>query len=484
MARILPFLISAALLTWPALLNGYPLVFDDTGTYLSQAVHGYLGWDRPVFYSLFLLPLHLTITTWPVVAVQSLLAVHTLWLVLRVLTWTAPPPLEGGGWGEGCVHPRTADARTPPPNPLPQGEGGRSTASAWWLVPLTAAFALATALPWFTSELMPDLFTPLLVLALALLVLVPERLSGRERIWLTAFSAFMIAAQQSSLPLSLGLLLVLLPLRRVLGAAAPLGQGDVLRAVAPPVLAFAALVAVNAAAFRRVSPSPFGNVFLLARIIYDGPGMHVLRRDCPRIGWRLCTELDGFPTSSDAFLWSPASPILQAGGHKAVSAEADAIIIAALRAEPGAEFKAWLRNGLTQLGEFATGDGLYPCPATVEPWIARDFPRFEYAAYAASRQSNARLLVPPWLLELHRVIAVAGVAACAGVLVLGLRRDHVAAGFAAAVLLAILGNALIAGGLSAPHQRYGSRIMLLAPIVAVLGGAALAADSTTAPRER
>ena len=29
-----------------------------------------------------------------------------------------PPPLEGGGWGEGCVR-----DETPPPNPLPQGEG-------------------------------------------------------------------------------------------------------------------------------------------------------------------------------------------------------------------------------------------------------------------------------------------------------------------------------------------------------------------------
>jgi microcystin degradation protein MlrC len=38
-------------------------------------------------------------------------------------TKNAPPPLEGGGWGEGSVHPRTVDVRTPPPNPLPQGEG-------------------------------------------------------------------------------------------------------------------------------------------------------------------------------------------------------------------------------------------------------------------------------------------------------------------------------------------------------------------------
>ncbi|MBN9562714.1 MAG: hypothetical protein J0H14_18610 [Alphaproteobacteria bacterium] len=53
--RIVPILLGALLLLWPALLNGYPLVFADTGTYLSQAIDHSLGWDRPVFYSFFLL---------------------------------------------------------------------------------------------------------------------------------------------------------------------------------------------------------------------------------------------------------------------------------------------------------------------------------------------------------------------------------------------------------------------------------------------
>ncbi len=50
--RALTVALAAALLLWPALLNGYPLAFADTGTYLSQAIDRYLGWDRPVFYSL------------------------------------------------------------------------------------------------------------------------------------------------------------------------------------------------------------------------------------------------------------------------------------------------------------------------------------------------------------------------------------------------------------------------------------------------
>ena len=426
--------VSTLLLLWPALWNGYPIVFDDTGTYLSQAVHHYLGWDRPIFYSLFLFPLHLTLTTWPDILAQACLAVFTLRLVQQAL--------------------------------LP-------SASPWYLALLVMVLSATTALPWFASQLMPDLFTSLLILALALAIFTPDRLSPRKRLYLVLFSAFAIAAQQSSVALSVALLLFLTPFRHRLGAAAPLRRGGLAALLAPPLLALAALISVNFVGFRRLSPFPFGNVFLLARVIYDGPGMDVLRRDCPRSGWDLCPFLNDFPASSDQFLWRPDSPVVRAGGHKQVSAEADAIILAALRVEFRTELIAWLRNGLTQLGMFDTGDELHACPATVTPWIDRDFPPWERAAYAAARQTKGRLAVPDWLQAVHRTTELIGLAGCAAVLGLGLSRRHPAAGFAAAVLLAVLANAFIAGGLSTPHHRYGSRVMLLAPAVALLGGAAM-----------
>ena len=48
------------------------------------------------------------------------------------------------------------------------------------------------------------------------------------------------------------------------------------------------------------------------------------------------------------------------------------------------------------------------------------------------------------------------------VLILGVRRRHVAAGFALAALVAVLANAVITGGLSGPHDRYGARLAWLA----------------------
>ena len=441
-ATVVTIALAATLLLWPALWNGYPLVFSDTGTYLSQAIEHYLGWDRPIFYSLFLLPLHLTLTTWPAIAVQALLVAHVVHLTRRTL--------------------------------LPD-------ASVWWLLPLVGAISVTTSLPWFASQLMPDVFTGVLVLVLALLMFATERLSPRERIWLMALAAFMIAAHQSHVLLASLLLAVLLPLRGLAGATA-------LRSVAPLALAMVALISVNLFAFGRPSLSPYGNVFLLTRVIYDGPGADVLRRDCPASGWRLCTFIDRLPATADDFLWRADGPVAQAGGAKLVSREADSIILAALQAEPGRELRALARNVAQQLALFATGDGLQPWPGTVTPWIEREFPGFEAAAYAAARQNSGRLDVPVWLQALHVTAALAGVAGCVALLLTAPRitnksdhGQHPVVGFAAAILLALLANAAITGCLSGPHDRYQSRVMWLPPLVAVLGIASLRTVTNPVP---
>ena len=415
---------AAALLLWPALWNGYPIVFADTGTYLSQAIHRYAGWDRPVFYSVFMLPLHLTLTVWPVVAAQALLAVWVLWLVVRVLVPAVP-----------------------------------------WSAFVTGVGVLSacTWLAWLVCELMPDLFTPLLVLVLGLLGVVPARLSLRLRCGLAVLAAFLIASQQSSLPLAGVLVVTLLVYARLAGTtgAGPVAAIGVRRLgpvllVLPPVLAVLGLCTVNLAAHGRFSTAPFGNVFLLARVIYDGPGMAVLRRDCPASGWLLCPFVADFPPLSDDFLWAPDSPLQRAGGAKLVSGDADAIILAALRADPLGEVRAALRNTAEQLTRFDSGDGLEAWPAQVSPWIARDFPPHEQAAYAAARQQLGALAVPALLGRLHWFGGLGGLAACLLLLP-----------------VALPVNAAITGSLSTPHDRYQARLMWLAPFVAVVSLASL-----------
>lgn len=393
--------LAAGILLWPAVWNGYPIVFADTGTYLSQAIDRYLGWDRPPFYSLFMLPLHMTVTTWPVILAQGLLTVWVLRLVCGV-RWR-------------------------------------------WLPVVVAPLAVGTWLPFLVCQLMPDVFTPLLVLLLC---------AGTTKWRWVAFAAFAIAAQQSSLLLSAAILPLTALTRRRLFVA--------------PLLAIAALLTVNFLGHHRLAISPYGNVFLLARVVYDGPGMDVLRQDCPESGWRLCAYLDRFPPTSDEFLWRPDSPIVLAGGHKAVSADADAIVAAALRAEPGRQLRAVLRNGVEQLTRYASGDGLEPWPAEVTPWIERDFPAAEQARYANGLQARGLLVLPPGLAALHAWVARTGVLACLALLPFAIWRRYEPGKILLVVLVALPASALITGGLSTPHDRYQSRIMWLPPFVAAL----------------
>ncbi|MFL5253250.1 MAG: hypothetical protein ACJ8AI_10215 [Rhodopila sp.] len=236
----------------------------------------------------------------------------------------------------------------------------------------------------------------------------------------------------------------------------------------PPALAILGLCAVNLAAHGRISTAPFGNIFLLARVVYDGPGMAVLQRDCPAAGWRLCAFLDRFPPATDDFLWQPDSPLHRAGGPKAVSQEAGAIIAAAVSTDPGGMIRSALANTLAQLSRFDSGDGLQPWPDQVTPWIERDFPPAERMAYAAASQQRGQLTVPPVLATLHRITALLGVAGCIALLPSAVRRRGACLGFLLAALVVLPIGAAITGTLSGPHDRYQARLMWLPPFVAAV----------------
>lgn len=438
-ARVAAVVVAALVLVWPGFWNGYPLVFADTGTYLGQALLVYLGWDRPPFYSAFLLATHWRLTLWGPMLAQGAIVAHLLGLALRVL-------------GR--------------PNP-------------WLLVAVAAALSVLTGLPWLTAQLIPDVFTGVVVLALWLLGFKNASLSEGERLWLLLLATGAIACHQSHVPLALGLAFcgaaMLLAYRGATAAA--IGTA---RMTVPVVLATIALVAVNLAGHGRASPSPFGSVFLATRLIYDGPGMDLLRRTCPDAGWRLCPMLDRMGPHHNAFLWEPASPLhSELGGPKAWAAEASAIVSAVVREAPGTVALRVLGNTLEQFRLLDTGDGLEPWRGVPgpEPLIARFFPR-ELDRFLSGRQQQGSLLPDAQgLAPLHRAAALCGLLALLA-LPLVLRRRIGLAGLALVVLVlaAAVGNAAITGGLSGPAVRYQARLAWLfafAPAALALAAPAL-----------
>jgi hypothetical protein len=411
------------LLAWPAAWNGYPLVFADTGTYLGQAILLYLGWDRPPHYSVFLHAAHWRVTLWTIPLVQGLIAAHLLALALRVLDRPGPVPLLG----------------------------------------LAGLLAIGTGLPWLAAQVMPDVFTGLLAIVLWLLGFGRARLARGERIWLFLLAAGMVASHLSHLPLALGLALV----GGVLGALrAGAGQGAATagRMAAPAALAVLALVGANAAGHGRVSVSPFGSVFMAARLLEDGPALRTLDALCPTQGWQVCTLRGQLPLPANDFLWPPEGPLRgPLGGGKAWAAEASAIVAATLAREPGAVALAVAHNALGQFVMLGTGDGLQPWPGEPgpEPLIAAHFPAREVAAYRASRQ-QAGLLERDVsrFVALHVLLAWSALAMLP-VLAWLRRREAAACALCLLVLATAIGNATLTGGLSGVNERYQGRIAWL-----------------------
>jgi len=426
------------MLCWPALLNGYPLVFADTGTYLSQAIQHYVGWDRPAFYSLFLFAIHWKTTTWSIVVVQALLTLYALDLTRRAFL----PRL-----------PRTA------------------------LLPVVGLLCLLTPLPWFVSQIMPDLFTGLLPVALATLVLAPVTVGRLELRLLALLTAWMIAFHLSHIWVAVGVLVLVLPLRRLLIGGSSVGYANLRRAMLPILLALLMVCTANAAAFRRFSISPFGSVFLFARLVYDGPAMKTLDADCSTMHWKVCRfrldlppHADLYPTS-DHFLWLSGGPLVQLGGGKVFAPEAGAIVMRTLAEHPLAVAESALVNFGQQALRYHTGDGLHAWPREVGGVIARSFPRAEYQAFIHSRQNRDRLQAPGWLEAVNGLAFWIGLAATTACLVHGLVHRRPLALLCGAVLVCLVVNAAVAGMLSGPHDRYQNRIIWLTLLVPLMAAA-------------
>ena len=432
MIPVLVILAGAGLFLWPVLLNGYPLVFIDSVSYLGQTLFPEWPWDKSPAYGAFLHLFHWGWSLWPPVLAQVVILSHLLWLTQRAM---------------------------------------RGEASVVGHLLLCAGMAAVTSAPWFAVTLMPDVFAGIAPLCLLLLGFARDRLTLAEAVWLTLLGAVAVAVHLSHLPTALALAVFI-------GIAAR-GIVPALRAALPVAIAMGGLVAANAWATGRPTLSPHGAVFLLARLQADGPAAATIRAHCPRAGWHLCGFADRLPMDSDTFLWDAQSPPnrtvdgrpIPMGGMR-LAPEAREIIAATLREHPLEVAAAMARNTLAQARMFELGDtlGNRHLDASARRAVAR-LPASELEAFDAGAQMRGELLMMarPWLVPQGPVVLVSLALVLVALLRAARRRDRTVAGMLAGVLVAVAMNAFATGALSAPVDRYQARIVWLLPLAAALG---------------
>jgi hypothetical protein len=225
-------------------------------------------------------------------------------------------------------------------------------------------------------------------------------------------------------------------------------------------------------AFNKVAVSPFGSVFMLARMSADGNVKSVLEKYCPEKSWTLCAWTDRLAKDSDSFMWDPKGPVWShPGGPIGLAPEASEIVALTLRTRPMPLLWSALQNTVMQLSMVKLGDTIHSdwLDVTVLKSVEKFFPAAELERYKKAHQ------VQETMLEKVSFVSTVGTYAVLLGFLLSLyllyravqARDWTALGFIVLIWVGVLANAFATGALSKPHYRYQTRIawLLVLPIL-------------------
>jgi hypothetical protein len=415
----------AAFMLWPAIYNGYPLLYPDSALYiaLSFAPQEYV--PRGLAYPLLIGALHLGQSLWPIVLAQALL---TAWLLHEVVA-------------AFVLRHRLLT-----------------------LLGLGLALALLTGLPWTVDQVMPDFLAGLLALAMALLLVNGDAFSRLRQGVLAATIALAVAVHPSHLAIAL--------VMTVAGAAGLVWWRAPLSRLALPLVGIAGGVAVAMTLNLIVAGSAYyskgGQQFLFGRMVDDGLVADYLEQVCLRQSLRLCDLQDRLPTSHNDYLWFQTETFDTLGGWKG-SAELSHVMFDSMRLMPWRHLTAALADSARQLVTLKTGESMHPASATAADIVEIGFPKEAERFHSALQQAN-RLRglidilnrVQPGIALLALVLLPIGAAWLAWQ---GRRR---LAGLAALAVVALAANAFTCGVFSGALDRYQNRIAWLAPAILVV----------------
>jgi hypothetical protein len=362
------------------------------------------------------------------------------------------------------------------------------------VVALMTAF---TALPFFAAEMMPDVFTGLAFVAIALIFLGRESMGRAERVGLALVVAAAALSHQTNVPLIfllialalLGAWLLGAPLRPMLSRAGFASAGL--------ALAIAANLSYAFAVKTELGESPGNPPYLMARVLVDGPGRLYLRDACAeRMRFEICRYADQSFRNVNDILWNtdPRRGIYMLAdtdSRRRLMREERAFVIGAVTHYPLEQLAASSGNAWRQFTRVGVGAELRLARLA---WEQLHFNELAPSDDARARASLAfREIFPVRLID---VLDGAIILAASVFLLWRLTRGDVLAAlgeastadaearralFAIAACLALwLGaNAILCGVFSGVFDRYQARAVWIAPMLALFALMRIGAGSPT-----
>jgi hypothetical protein len=418
--------------------NGFPLVFDDTGTYIASWLERSVPWDRPIFYSIFLGLAGKAASLYAVVLIQSLMVAYVIVIFHRAFS-------------------------------------ERDDALAA-LLPLLV-LAIAAPLPWLTSWLIPDFPAGLTVLIPFMLLFLRDKLDRDTSLVLALILYFSLITHTGTFVVAV----LAVPLMLLIGwcARSSFSRRGLVGVLVVVVASYVSLAGANAVVFKRWTISVGSQAFLLNRLIESGFMQPYLASACEREpDLLLCPYQEdiGRMAGTDQFLWGRGQLAFRTGATLKNAAEARALVLRTIANSSPWKLAAVMTRDTARL--FAKAGT--PCPAgprsdcflpygegeTVRTKLKTHFPQV-FDDFLASRQQKAELGYAS-LIPLHVTVFWLFLAATLGVLIGGQRTgDRLVMVLAIYVVSLLVLNAFVHATLSGPIARYQAKVGWLVVLVAV-----------------
>lgn len=412
----------------PAIINGYPLVYSDTSTYIASGFTMQPPMDRPIMYGLFLRFTSLNgFTLWTVVVIQGLL--------LSLLLYR--------------VHYFLADGID------------KKWKTIGYLILVTMSSLSGAA--WAASHLMPDIFTSIMVLTFLGIIL--EARASRSSVSLYILFGISVAVHFSHVPISLALLLIVF-----LVWIYQHRRGT--KPIRLRVLAIMLGIILLGYGSMASSSSKSRHVFLMGAFIEQGIIGEFLQEHCTEQAYKLCAFRDSLPVYSWQFIWEPSSPLYQLGGWKETREEFNEIINETFTSPKylWIHVKASLRETGKQVVRFQTVQplGVAPNREQLRSRIFQYIPA-DGVRYDGSIQNQTNLLALVWLNPVQLILIFLSLALLPIVVyrkqawkIPQLRITFLI------ILSAILLNAFISGTFANAIYRMGNKMIWLLPLVTII----------------
>jgi hypothetical protein len=175
------------------------------------------------------------------------------------------------------------------------------------------------------------------------------------------------------------------------------------------------------------------------------------------------------PTDADVFFWSGKGSVFNNLGRFAgLGDEMEKIVLGSLHDYPAWQVELALAATAHQLTRIASGEGVVNTIWHTY-WAIEKFAPATAADMHAARQQRGEIGFAA-INRIHQPVALASMLLLLATVLLGLRREPFAdlGMLATTATVALLANAFVCGVLSNPHDRYGARLIWIAPLVVTL----------------